>query len=116
MDLGEYWEKETGLPLPLGAIAVRRELTKDVKRQVNAVLCESVRYALQNPRMPDEFVACHAQAMDPDVCRRHIGLYVNEFSIDLGEKGRQAVDALFDRGMKVGFFPKIHQPVFVNEE
>ena len=116
MDLGEYWEKETGLPLPLGAIAVRRELPKDVKCRVNTILRESVRYALQNPRMPDEFVTRHAQAMDSDVCRRHIGLYVNEFSIDLGEKGTQAVDSLFARGMKAGFFPEVHQPVFVSEE
>ena len=95
MDMGEYWEKETGLPLPLGAIAVRRDLSSETKQQLNTALSESVRYALQNPRATDEFVTRHAQAMDLDVCRRHINLYVNEFSIDLGEKGRQAVNTLF---------------------
>ena len=94
LDLGEYWEKETGLPLPLGAIAIRRELPDVIKQQVNTALRESVRYALQNPHMPDEFVLKHAQAMEPEVCRKHIHLYVNEFSVDLGEKGRQAVEKL----------------------
>jgi 1,4-dihydroxy-6-naphthoate synthase len=94
MDMGEYWEKETGLPLPLGAIAVRRDLPDGTKHQVNTAVRESVRFALQNPRMTDKFVTRHAQAMELDVCRKHINLYVNGFSVDLGEKGRKAVDAL----------------------
>ena len=98
MDLGEYWEKGTGLPLPLGAIAVRRDLPEDTKCKLNTALRESVRYALQHPREPDEFVVRHAQAMELDVCRRHIALYVNEFSVDLGEKGKQAVHTLLARG------------------
>jgi 1,4-dihydroxy-6-naphthoate synthase len=113
MDLGEYWEKETGLPLPLGAIAVRRNLPDDTKRQLNTALRESVRFALQNPRATDEFVVRHAQAMDTDVCRKHIDLYVNEFSIDLGKLGKQAADHFFDRGIAAEFFPEICQPVFV---
>jgi 1,4-dihydroxy-6-naphthoate synthase len=96
MDMGEYWEKETGLPLPLGAIAVRRDLPGETKHHINTALRESVRFALQNPRMPDKFVARHAQAMEPDVCRKHIDLYVNEFSVDLGEKGRKAVNTLLN--------------------
>ena len=112
-DMGEYWEKETGLPLPLGAIAVRRELPDDVKQKVNTALCESVRFALQNPRLTDEFVAKNAQTMETEVCRKHIYLYVNEFSVELGETGRQAANNLFTRGMAAGFFPEIYQPVFV---
>ena len=112
MDLGWYWEKETGLPLPLGAIAVRRDLSEKTKQQLNTVLRESVRFALQNPHAPDEFVARHAQAMESDVCRRHIALYVNEFSIDLGVKGRQAVYTLFEKGTTTGFHPEI----FVSEK
>jgi len=112
MDLGEYWEKETGLPLPLGAIAVRRDLPEKTKHQLNTALSESVRYALQNPGGPDEFVIRHAKAMELDVCRRHIALYVNEFSVDLGEKGRQAVYALFTRGTADGFTPTHHLTFF----
>ena len=94
MDLGEYWEKETGLPLPLGAIAVRSDLPEVTKRQVNTALRESIRFALQNPRATEEFVVRHAQTMDIDVCRKHIALYVNEFSVELGEKGKQAIHTL----------------------
>jgi len=96
LDLGEYWEKETGLPLPLGAIVVRSDLPETTKYQVNTALRESVRYALQNPCATDEFVIRHAQAMDIDVCRKHIALYVNEFSVNLGEKGKQAVNTLLN--------------------
>ena len=96
MDLGEYWEKETGLPLPLGAIAVRSDLPQVTKYQLNTALRESVRYALQHPRATDEFVVRHAQAMDINVCRKHIALYVNEFSVNLGAKGRKAVNTLLN--------------------
>ena len=98
MDLGEYWEKETGLPLPLGAIAVRRDISNETKRQLNTALRESVRFALQNPCAADDFVIRHAQEMSLDVCRKHIDLYVNEYSIDLGEKGKQAVHTFFSKG------------------
>ena len=94
MDLGEYWEKETGFPLPLGAIAVRRDLPEEVKGQLNIALSDSVRYALQHPHEPEEFVVRHAQTMELDVCRRHIDLYVNEFSVHLGVKGEKAVNTL----------------------
>jgi len=112
INLGEYWEKETGLPLPLGAIAVRRDLPEKTKHHLNTALRESVRYALQNPHAPDEFVARHAQAMEPDVCRRHIALYVNEFSVDLGVKGKQAVNTLFAKGTATGFSSEM----FISEE
>jgi len=107
MDMGEYWENETGLPLPLGAIAVRRDLSGETKSQLNTVLRESVRYALQNPHAANDFVTLHAQAMSLDVCRKHIDLYVNEFSIDLGEKGTQAVHTLFNKGRAAGLFSEV---------
>lgn len=115
MDMGEYWENETSLPLPLGAIAVRRDLSADAQTKVNAVLTESVRFALQNPARPAEFVARHAQATDPEVCRRHINLYVNDFSVALGEKGELAVRTLFSKGKSAGFFTDIVEPVFVDK-
>jgi len=107
MDMGEYWENETGLPLPLGAIAVRRDLSEETKHQLNNALRKSVRYALQNPNAADEFVMLHAQAMSLEVCRKHINLYVNEFSVDLGEKGKQAVQTLLSRGTASGLFPEV---------
>ncbi len=113
MDLGEYWESETQLPLPLGAIAIRRSLNQEVKKKISAVLQESVRFALQNPSAPASYVAKHAQVMNPEVCRKHIDLYVNDFSIDVGKKGRLAVETLFERGQKAGFFQTITEPVFI---
>ena len=100
IDLGEYWENHTGLPLPLGAIAVRRNFSDETKHQLNIALCESVRYALQNPHATDDYVIRHAQEMSLEVCRKHIALYVNEFSVDLGEKGRQAVYTLYNSSCK----------------
>ena len=115
MDMGEYWEKTSSLPLPLGGIAVRRNIQQDIKQRLNCVLSESVKYAMQNPDLPGQFVRRHAQAMDMDVCRKHIGLYVNDFSIELGDKGKQAVAMLFEKGLAARFFPNIIQPVFVED-
>ena len=116
MDLGEYWENETSLPLPLGAIAVRRDLDSDTKARLNRTLSDSVRFAMQHPDKPADFIARHAQAMDMNVCRQHIGLYVNDFSIDLGEKGKLAAETLFTRGREVHFFPEMVAPIFFDTQ
>ena len=112
-DLGEYWEKETALPLPLGAIAVRRDMSADAQSKINIALKESVDFAFRNPDMTNEFVARHARETNPKVCRKHIDLYVNEFSSALGEKGKLAVTTLFGKGKGAGFFSEIVDPVFV---
>jgi len=112
IDLGEYWEKETGAPLPLGAIAVRRTLPEKTKMQLNSGLRESVKYAMQNPRETNDFVALHAQAMDLEVCRKHIELYVNDFSIELGDVGEKAVEIFFEKGIAANFFSNIKKPIF----
>ena len=115
LDMGEYWEKTCSLPLPLGGIAVRRNLLKDTKLKLNRALSESVRFALQNPALPEQFIKKHAQAMKIDICRKHIKLYVNEFSVELGEKGKQAIAAFFEKGRAANFFSDITQPVFVDD-
>jgi len=109
LDLGEYWEKTYSMPLPLGGIAVRRSLPQDTKQKLNLALKESVKYALQNPGLPEQYVKRHAKAMDIDVCHKHIDLYVNDFSVDLGDKGKQAVTTFFEKGL----FSNITQPIFV---
>lgn len=93
-DLGLEWERTTGLPLPLGAIVVSKELSEDVKQTINRVLRRSVRFALDNPEASREFVFAHAQEMDPDVMRKHIELFVNDYSVSLGENGKNAVRRL----------------------
>jgi len=109
LDLGEYWENTYSMPLPLGGIAVRRDLSQDKKQKLNLALSESIKYAMQNTDLPEHFVKRHAKAMDIDVCRKHISLYVNDFSVDLGDKGKQAVAVFFEKGL----FSNIMQPIFV---
>lgn len=92
VDLGEWWESTTGLPIPLGAILARRA-------SVDAAVAtewvrNSVRYALAHPLVSQGFVLSHAQELDPEIVRRHIELYVNQYTVDLGEEGRAAVSAL----------------------
>lgn len=91
MDLGEYWERHTGCPIPLGGIAVRDDLPESVRRQTDRLIRESLEYSLARYPELSEFVTSHAQAMDPSVMRSHITLYVNDFTRDLGEKGEKAI-------------------------
>jgi 1,4-dihydroxy-6-naphthoate synthase len=101
-DLGTWWESETGLPIPLGAIVARRRL--DTGR-LAAVVRESVERAWADPAASAGYVARHAAEMDPKVQRQHIELYVNRFTADLGEEGAAAVRALLDRAAVAGFTP-----------
>jgi 1,4-dihydroxy-6-naphthoate synthase len=102
VDLGEVWEETTGAPIPLGGIVIDRRQPDDVQRRVNRVLRRSVEYAFAHPDDSRAFVRAHAQEMDEDVMRRHIELYVNDFSIDLGDAGRRAVNVLFERAAAAG--------------
>ncbi len=90
-DLGELWEKKTGQPIPLGGIAVKRELDIEVKKKINQLVRESVEYAFKNPEASSEYVKLHSQEMSEEVQRKHIKLYVNDYSISLGEKGCNAI-------------------------
>ncbi|MGI8762047.1 MAG: 1,4-dihydroxy-6-naphthoate synthase [Jatrophihabitantaceae bacterium] len=101
-DLGEWWETDTGLPIPLGAILARRSLdTEALTRVVRA----SVEYAWANPAASRGYVAEHADEMSPDVQRQHIALYVNGFTRELGEEGYAAVTALLERAHAAGLTP-----------
>ena len=103
-DLGDWWEADTGLPIPLGAIVARRGL--DTAR-LGAVVRESVERAWADPAASAAYVAAHAAEMDPEVQRRHIGLYVNRFTADLGEVGYAAARTLLDRAAAEGFTPSV---------
>lgn len=93
-DLGKLWECETSLPLPLGAIVIRRDLPEETKRRFERLLAESVRYAMRNPSVSREFVRSHAQELDDEVIDKHIGLFVNDYTVSLGDEGRLAVERL----------------------
>jgi 1,4-dihydroxy-6-naphthoate synthase len=113
VDLGEFWETSTGMPIPLGGIVVKRSLPDDVRAKMNRVMRRSVEYAFANPAASGPFVREHAQEMSDDVMRRHIELYVNEFSIDLGADGRRAVEVLFERAAAAGLVPPLRHELFV---
>jgi 1,4-dihydroxy-6-naphthoate synthase len=113
IDLGEFWEAETGAPIPLGGIVIRRSLPDEVKRRVNRVLRRSVEYAFAHRTASLDFVRAHAQEMSEDVMYRHIDLYVNEYSVDLGMEGRRAVELLFDKAAATGIVPRATNTLFL---
>jgi 1,4-dihydroxy-6-naphthoate synthase len=96
-DLGACWEDDTGLPLPLGVIAARRDHGPELATRFEAALRASVQAAFEDRSRSAAYVRQHAQEMSEDVCRRHIELYVNGFSLDLGDEGRHAIEALLRR-------------------
>ncbi|MCM0676261.1 1,4-dihydroxy-6-naphthoate synthase [Micromonospora phytophila] len=104
VDLGEWWEADTGLPIPLGAILARRGAVDP--RAAAGWIRESVRRAWADPAASRDYVLAHAQEMEPDVVDRHIGLYVNEFTADLGDAGFAAVEALLGRATDAGLVPQ----------
>ncbi len=95
-DLGEFWERTTGAPIPLGGIVARRTLPVAVRRQLDRLVHASVEHALARRPAVSPWVRAHAQEMDEAVMRQHIDLYVNEFSLDLGDAGRRAVRTLLE--------------------
>jgi 1,4-dihydroxy-6-naphthoate synthase len=106
-DLGEYWESETHSPLPLGAIVINRELPEDVKHKVDKLISQSVEYAFANPDISKVFIKEHAQEMDDKVIAAHINLYVNQYSINLGESGRKAVHLLLNELYSKNLIPHL---------
>ncbi|MFJ1864018.1 1,4-dihydroxy-6-naphthoate synthase [Streptomyces sp. NPDC101733] len=106
-DMGEHWESTTGLPIPLGAIIARRSLGTDALRVLAESARASVRMAWEDPQASRPYVRAHAQELDPAVADQHIGLYVNEFTADLGEAGYAAVRGLLTRAAAEGLVPAI---------
>jgi 1,4-dihydroxy-6-naphthoate synthase len=113
IDLGEFWEGETGAPIPLGGIVVNRSLQGEVQRAVNRVLRRSVEYAFAHRAASLPFVREHAQEMSEEVMYRHIDLYVNAYSVDLGVEGKRAVELLFARAAGTGIIPDVKQSLFI---
>ncbi|WP_312866490.1 1,4-dihydroxy-6-naphthoate synthase [Streptomyces boluensis] len=106
-DMGAHWEETTGLPIPLGAIIAKRSLGETVLNSLADAARSSVRKAWDEPENSREYVLAHAQEMDPAVADQHIGLYVNEFTADLGEDGYAAVRGLLTRAAAEGLVPPL---------
>ncbi|WP_406393110.1 1,4-dihydroxy-6-naphthoate synthase [Streptomyces sp. NBC_00887] len=106
-DMGEHWESTTGLPIPLGAIIAKRSLGERALQELADAIRTSVRMAWDDPEQSRPYVLEHAQEMDPAVADQHIGLYVNEFTADLGENGYAAIRGLLTRAAAEGLVPPL---------
>jgi 1,4-dihydroxy-6-naphthoate synthase len=93
-DLGEFWEQETGCPIPLGGIVMKKNIDNEIHQQINTLIKKSVEYSFKNYPALSSFVKQHSQEMDEHVMRQHIDLYVNNYSISLGEDGKKAAETL----------------------
>lgn len=113
LDLGEYWEKLTSSPIPLGGIMIKRSLPDSIQQKVNRIIQRSVMFAIKNPLSGLEFIRSHAQEMSTEVMYKHIELYVNKYSVDLGNEGRQAVHTFFIEAQKKGIVPETKQRLFL---
>lgn len=114
VDLGDYWEKTTNCPIPLGGIVVKRSIPQDIKEKLNRVLRASVEYAFANPTSGLEFIKSHAQEMSIEVMYKHIELYVNKYSVELGKEGRSAIEIMFKKAQDMGFIPKTEKNLFLS--
>ncbi len=108
-DLGKRWFELTQQPIPLGGIVIKRNLDKDIINSVNRILKKSVEYAFANPDSPMGFIRCNAQEMEEEVMMKHINLYVNQYSVELGDKGRKAVETLFNLAFAKGLIDTFPQ-------
>ncbi|MDD2899352.1 MAG: 1,4-dihydroxy-6-naphthoate synthase [Desulfuromonadaceae bacterium] len=113
LDLGEWWEGETGLPIPLGGIVARRSLGAETIAAVERALKAGVEYARTHPNEAARYIGEHAQEMSPEVCAAHIGLYVNDYSADLGTEGIEAITCLLQRAEQAGIIPASNMPIFI---
>lgn len=114
IDLGNFWESKTGCAIPLGGIVINRRLDTDIQQKVNRILRKSVEFAFANPKSGIDFIRQHAQEMEEAVMYKHIDLYVNKYSLDLGIEGRKAIDILFNMAQEKGLIPELTRNLYVN--
>ena len=115
IDLGEWWEQKTQLPIPLGGIGIRRNFPVELQQKINRVLRRSIQFAFNNPKESLYYVQQHAQEMNSDVIEKHIKMYVNDFSLDLGITGKAAVRHLFKTALETGLINDAAITLFVEE-
>ncbi len=113
IDLGEYWEKTIGALIPLGGIVIKRSFDEATIKKVNRLIRKSIEYAFKNEGAALAYMQQHAQEMDEKIMMQHVALYVNKYSIDLGEEGRAAVTKMFNLAQQKGVIPEIVNPLFV---
>jgi 1,4-dihydroxy-6-naphthoate synthase len=114
VDLGVWWQEKTGLPLPLGGNVVRRDLGPDVIRQISRLLKESIRYSLAHRDDALAYALRYARDMDKGLADRFVGMYVNDWTLDYGPRGREAVRRLLEEGHRAGVIPSAVNVEFVD--
>jgi 1,4-dihydroxy-6-naphthoate synthase len=113
-DMGEYWETLTGLPIPLGAIVIKRDIPDEIAQKVNRIVRRSLEYAYKDSFASYDFVAENAKEMDSTVMNNHIKLFVNEYTLNLGSKGKEAIIELFRIASEKGVVPVLPERIFLN--
>lgn len=113
VDLGAWWEQETRLPIPLGCIIAQRSLGSILVQQADTLIRKSVAYGFSNRQETKEYIRSHSQEIEDSVIERHIQLYVNDYSLDIGDDGVHAVQELFRRAAALGIVPPSSQPLFL---
>lgn len=111
-DLGQWWEDNTSLPIPLGCIAVKRDIDRGVACDIQKLIRKSIDHAFSNPAMAYDYIRAYAQELDEDVIQQHIGLYVNNFSKNIGDKGEAAITAFFKKAWASGLIEKSKSSLF----
>src|SRR5215216_3952682 len=106
VDLGEWWKSETGLPLPLGGNAIKKSLGPELIKRVSDLLRESIEYGLKNREVAVRHSMKYGRGMEESLTDKFVGMYVNDYTIDYGDEGREAVRLLLDRAFKAGIIPR----------
>jgi 1,4-dihydroxy-6-naphthoate synthase len=114
VDTGQWWFDQTGLPLPLGANAIRKDLGPDVMRDVNRLLRQSIRYGLEHRDEALDYALRYGRDLDRGQADRFVGMYVNDWTLDFGPRGREAVAELLARGHAAGVIPRQVRPEFID--
>jgi 1,4-dihydroxy-6-naphthoate synthase len=112
-DMGEYWEKLTRLPIPLGTIVINKRIPNETALKVNRIIRRSLEFAYHNSMASYDFVVANAKEMESDVMNNHIKLFVNKFTINLGKEGRKAIIELFNRAGEKGIIPELPEKIFL---
>lgn len=112
-DLGEFWEEQTSSPIPLGGIAIKRNLNENVKSLVDEIIKESILFAFENKEESKSFIKQYAQEMEDEIIKAHIDLYVNEYTVESGEIGRKGVYLLLQKMQFVGLIDDFVEPIFI---
>lgn len=115
-DLGKLWENRVNLPVPLGGIVAKRSLPKEDKYNINNLIRESIKFAFANPMASRDFIKSKAQVTNDDVIKKHIELYVNNFSIDIGESGERAITYLLKKVKEQDLIPDLRHPIIMKKE